>query len=83
MQSVRWTPKGSGVRAALAATDWSKTLLGPLEKWPRHWREALTGATDPGPGRRSGQGTATIVPFLVLALASKVEPGEQPDGRDG
>jgi hypothetical protein len=73
-QSSQWPAQSSAVHDALAAIDWSHTLLGPLAKWPWHWRAAVTATFDPGPGRRSGEGTATIVPFLVKSLAAKVAP---------
>lgn len=81
MASVQWPAESSAVYDALAATDWSATLLGPPEKWPRHWRAAVTATFDPGPGRRSGEGTATIVPFLVKTLAGKIGPVSPSDGR--
>lgn len=73
---VPWPPEGSAVGDALSSTDWSKTLLGPPAKWPWYWRVAVTAAFDPGPGRRSGDGTVTILPFLVKSLAVKTLPDE-------
>jgi hypothetical protein len=56
--------------------DWNQKLT---VDWLWPWRAAIDAAPDLGPGRRSGEGSASLSPFLAKELAGKIEPERQAD----
>ena len=66
-------------RVPPAATDWSATALHPFNECPWYWQLGRAAAFDAGPGKRSGEGSLTVRPFLVKALAGKRRPDDLPE----
>jgi hypothetical protein len=42
----------------------------------------LTAALDPGPGKRSGEGSLTVLPYLMKSLADKIQPDDAAQDKD-
>ena len=72
-----WPPDSSAMRDSRAASDASRTMRGPSERWP--WHADVPALFDPGPGSRSGEGSASLLPFLATSLAGKLEPERRAD----
>jgi hypothetical protein len=62
----------------VSATPPSAIALGPPDQWPWRWPLAVPPVFDPGPGRRSGEGSVTVRPYVLKLLAGKLRPEDCP-----
>jgi hypothetical protein len=69
---------GVGVTGAPLLARWSSTPPAPLTQWPWQWKPAAPIDRDPGPGKRWGYGSVTVLPYVIKSFAGKLSAADPP-----
>jgi hypothetical protein len=49
-----------------------------LTQWPWQWKPAAPIDRDPGPGKRWGYGSVTVLPYVIKSFAGKLSAADPP-----
>jgi hypothetical protein len=71
---------GGGVTDTPLLARWSIAAPVSLTAWPWQWKPVAPIDRDPGPGKRWGYGSVTVLPYVIKSFAGRLRPGDPPAG---